>query len=377
MSDKKTSSRNKGIIKTGILGIAANVLLAGFKAAVGILSNSIAITLDAVNNISDAASSTITIAGTKLAAKRPDKKHPFGYGRIEYLSAMIISVIILYAGITSLVESIKKIITPEQPDYSIAAFIIVSVAIVVKILLGLYVRSRGKKYNSSSLVNSGKDALMDSIISASTLIAAIVYITTGVSLEAYLGAIISLFIIKSGFEMLKEAISSVLGEKADSDLAKSIKATVCSFPGVEGAYDLVLHNYGPDSYNGSVHIEVPDTFSADELDKMLREITLKVYSEHNVILTAIGVYSHNTSDPDAVEMRKRVAELVSEVPHTLQTHGFYLNKEKKTVRFDVVISFDAPSKESVYTEIYDKVTSAYPDYTPQIVLDTDFTEEKE
>lgn len=368
--------RERQIVKTGAIGIAANFLLAGFKAAVGILSHSIAITLDAVNNLSDAGSSSITIIGTKLAAKRPNKKHPFGYGRIEYLSAMLISVIILYAGITSLIESIKKIVTPAKPSYSVAALVIISVAVVAKILLGIYVGKKGEKYNSASLVNSGKDALMDSVISFSTLIGVIVFMTAGVSMEAYLGAVISLFIIKSGLTMLFEAISSLLGEKADVELAKKIRATVCSFPGVEGAYDLVLHDYGPDRFNGSVHIEVPDTYSANELDELIRDITMKVYSEHNVLLTAIGVYSRNTTDPEIAETYRAIKEAVLAIPHVLQMHGFYLNKERKTLRFDAVISFDTPDRSALQKEIQERVSSLYPDYALQLVLDSDFTEEE-
>ena len=366
--------RDKAIVKTSIIGIIANVFLAGFKAFVGLLSNSIAITLDAVNNISDAASSVITIVGTKLAGKEPDKKHPFGYGRIEYLSAMIISVIVLYAGITSLVESVKKIITPEKPDYSAVAIIIVAVAIIVKIVLGLYVKARGTKFNSASLVNSGKDALLDSVISASTLVAAILYLTVGVSLEAYLGAVISLVIIKSGIDMLKEALSSILGESADAELGKAIKKTVCSFPDVRGAYDLVLNNYGPDTFNGSVHIEVPDTYSADMLDELLRNIAIKVYREHNVALTAIGVYSINTRDEKAIEAREKVKKTVLANDYILQMHGFYLNEEKKTIRFDVVVSFDAPDRNEVYKNVVNEVSKLYPDYTLQVAMDTDFSE---
>ena len=168
------SSREKTIVKTSIIGIAANVFLAAFKAFVGLMTNSIAIVLDAVNNISDAGSSLITIIGTKLAGKEPDKKHPFGYGRIEYLSAMIISVIVLYAGITSFVESVKQIIHPETPDYNVVSLVIVGVAVVVKILLGRYVKGVGVRVNSDSLINSGEDATLDSVISASTLVAAVI-----------------------------------------------------------------------------------------------------------------------------------------------------------------------------------------------------------
>ncbi len=362
------ASREKTIVKTSIVGIVANVFLAGFKAVIGLMTNSIAIVLDAVNNVSDAGSSLITIVGTKLAGREPDKKHPFGYGRIEYLSAMIISVIVLYAGITSLVESVKQIIHPETPDYS-------AVAVVVKILLGRYVKGVGVKVNSDSLINSGEDATLDSIISASTLIAAGIFLLFHISLEAWLGAIISVVIIKSGIEMLRDTISRILGERNDAELAKAIHDTVMSFPDVQGAYDLVLNNYGPDKWNGSIHIEVPDTYSADRLDQLIREITMKVLREHRVILTAVGVYSVNTTDEEVIQAKRQVEAIVLAHEHVRQMHGFYLLKDQKTMRFDIVISFDANDRRAVYTEVVADVQKAFPDYELQVAMDTDFTEE--
>ena len=375
VSSVNDSSREKIIIKTSIIGIVANVFLAAFKAVIGLMTHSIAIVLDAVNNISDAGSSLITIIGTKLAGREPDKKHPFGYGRIEYLSAMIISVIVLYAGVTSFIESVKKIITPQTPEYTVVSLVIVAVAVVVKIVLGRYVKSVGTKVNSDSLVNSGEDATLDSIISASTLVAAVIFMIFGLSLEAWLGAVISLVIIKSGFEMLKDTISQILGERSDPDLAKSIKQTVTGFEGVEGAYDLVLNNYGPDAWNGSVHIEVPDTYSADQLDRLIREIQMAVYSKHQVILTAIGVYSINTKDDEAKAVEQKVREIVFSHEHVLQMHGFYLTKESNNIRFDLVISFDAPNRRDTYQQIVSDVQKAFPDHQLQIALDTDFSEE--
>ena len=372
---ERTKSRDAVIVRTSIIGIIANIFLAAFKAFVGLASNSIAIVMDALNNLSDAASSVITIVGTKLAGKEPDRKHPFGYGRIEYLSAMVISLLVLYAGITAFVESVKKIIRPDTPDYSAAALIIVAVAVVVKIVLGRYVKSVGKKVNSDSLVNSGEDATLDSIISASTLVAAAVYLIFHISLEAWLGAIIAIIIIKSGIEMLQDTLSQILGERADTELARNIKATVSSHPEIRGAYDLVLHNYGPDSYNGSVHIEVPDTLSADDLDKLIRKVTVDVYQKHDVILTAIGVYSVNTKDPEAAEARDKVTGIVMSHEHVLQVHGFYYDKPEKTIRFDVIVSFNAPDRHKVYQEVCKSVQNAYPDYTLQITMDTDFSEE--
>ena len=353
--EDKSSVRSRKIVRTSVVCIAANVLLAAFKAAVGLTSHSIAVVMDAVNNLSDAASSVITIVGAKLAGKEPDKKHPFGYGRVEYLSAMLISLLVLYAGVTAFTESVRKIIAPDTPDYSGVSLVIVAVAVVVKIVLGKYVKGVGKEIGSDSLVNSGEDALMDSVVSFSTLVAAAVYLLFHVSLEAWLGAIIALVIIRSGVEMLRETLSKVLGERVDADLARAIKKTVSAFAEVHGVYDLVVHNYGPDSYNASVHIEVPDTLTADQIDQLTRDVTMSVYQKHDVILTAVGVYSMNTRDPD------------------MQMHGFYIDREEKTVRFDVVISFDAEDRNAVLRQVCGEVQKAFPDYALQIALDTDFS----
>ena len=368
-------SRNSVIVRTSIIGILANVFLAAFKAVVGFASNSIAIVMDAVNNISDAASSVITIIGAKLAGKEPDRKHPFGYGRIEYLSAVIISLLVLYAGITAFAESVRKIIRPDTPDYSAAALIIVGVAVAVKIILGRYVKHTGEKVHSDSLINSGEDATLDSIISASTLVAAAVYLIFHVSLEAWLGAIIALVIIKSGIGMLRDALSRILGQRADAQLARDIKNTISRHPEISGVYDLVLSDYGPDAWNGSVHVEVADTMTADEIDQLIRKVTEEVYRNHGVILTAVGVYSINTKDPEAVAAREQVREIVSGFPEILQMHGFYIDRDEKTVRFDVVVSFDAKDRGAVYQKVCEKVQEAFPEYRLQVTMDTDFSEE--
>ena len=372
-SDKNKSLEQK-IIRTSVIGILTNIFLASFKAAVGLFSHSIAIVLDAVNNLSDAASSLVTIVGTKLAGKAPDKKHPFGYGRLEYLSAMIISLIVLYAGITSLTESIKKIISPDVPEYNKVSLIIVATGVVIKLILGKFVKKAGKETGSDSLVNSGEDALLDAIISTSTLIAAFIYIWKKISLEAWLGAVISLFIIKAGIEMLQETISKVLGERADSKLSNAIKKTVRSFKDVSGAYDLVLNNYGPDFFNGSIHIEIPDTYSAGDLDELTRAITKEVYDKHKVILTAVGIYSVNTSNDNYAQIRDNINRIAVANEYVIQLHGFYINKTSKTIRFDMVVSFDAPDRIKVLEEVSRQIKEVYPEYQLEIAIDIDFSE---
>ena len=365
-----SENREKTIVKTSIIGIVTNLFLVGFKAFVGLVSNSIAVILDAVNNLSDALSSVVTIIGAKLGAKQPDKKHPLGYGRIEYLSSMIVAALVLYAGITSLVESVKKIITPEAADYSAVSIIIISVAIVVKLILGMYVKKQGKKVNSGALSASGSDALFDAILSASVLASAIIYLIRGVSLEAYVGVVIAGFIIKAGIEMMIETLNDIIGKREDAETTKELKEIICEEESVLGAYDVTLFNYGPNKNYGSVHIELPDSLSVDDVDRITRKIQVDVFHKTGIILTGVGIYSFNTSDDEAAHMRNAVQKTVLSHDWALQMHGFYADTEKKTIRFDVVISFDIDRKEAIQT-LYNEVGTMYPDYELMIVPDVD------
>lgn len=264
--------RGQIIVRTSLVGIVVNILLAAFKAAVGLTANSIAVLLDAVNNLSDALSSVITVAGAKLAGRKPDKEHPFGHGRIEYLSAMIIAAIVFYAGLTSLWESGKKIIEPEAADYSMLSLVIIAVAVVVKIVLGRYFKQQGRAAESGALEASGADALFDAILSFSVLVSALIYLGTGVSLEAYVGVIIAGFIIKSGIDMMRETLNDILGERPDPTLVRKIKGMLAREPEIRGAYDLMMNNYGPGRNYASVHIELPDTMTVEEADRLTRRI---------------------------------------------------------------------------------------------------------
>ena len=372
-NDSMADEREKTIVKTSVVGIAANVMLAGFKAVVGLVSNSIAVILDAVNNLSDALSSVITIIGAKLGAKQPDRKHPLGYGRIEYLSSMLVSSIVLYAGITALVESIKKIINPEVPEYSIVSLIIIAVAIVVKLLLGAYVKRQGRKVNSSALVASGSDASFDAILSASVLVSAIVQLLWSVSLEAYVGVLISAFIIKAGIEMMIETLNDIIGKREDAETTRELKRVICEEEQVMGAYDVTLFNYGPDRNYASVHIELPDTMTVDEVDRITRRVQQDVYQKTGIILTGIGVYSYNTSDDEAARMRNAIQKAVLSHEWALQMHGFYADTEAKTIRFDVVVSFDVDRREALES-LYGEIKALYPDYCLQIVPDVDVSD---
>ncbi len=367
-------NREKEVIKVSIISIVANIFLAGFKAFVGLLANSIAIISDAINNLSDALSSIITIIGTKLAGKAPDKKHPYGYGRIEYMTSLIVSAIVLYAGITALVESIKKIFNLENVDYSNITLVILIAGIVVKFILGLYVKKKGKEVNSDSLVASGTDAFNDGILSISVLASAIIYMLFNINIEAYVGVLLSLFIIKAGIELIKESVDNMLGVRIESDLAKSIKKEVIKEADVQGAYDLILNDYGPDKYLGSIHIEVADTLSVADIDRISRNITSRVSDKFGVILHTIGVYSVNTQDKEVIAAKRDISKIVFSHKGILQMHGFYFDKINKAINFDIIIDFKINDREEVYRQIFEEVQCKYKDYKIYITLDIDISD---
>ena len=367
-------NREQIVVKTSIISILANLTLVAFKATVGFLSNSIAIITDAVNNLSDALSSIITIIGTKLAGKAPDKKHPYGHGRIEYITSLTVSVIVLYAGATAFLESVKKIILPEEVEYSVATLIVLSAAIIVKFILGLYVKQKGRIIKSDSLVASGTDAFNDAILSISVLASAIIYLLFNINLEAYVGALLSIFIVKTGVELIKDSIDNVLGTRVESKLSKSIKKEILKEKEVKGAFDLVLNDYGPDKYLGSVHIEVADTLTVADIDKISRRITKHISEKYGVILHTIGVYSINTKDKKIIETKKRVEKIVFSHPGILQMHGFYLDVEDKTLSFDIIIDFKADDREKIYRDIYDEVKTEFKEYKIMITLDVDMSD---
>lgn len=358
------------IVRTSVIGIITNILLAAFKAAVGLISHSIAVVLDAVNNLSDALSSLITIIGTKLSAKLPDKKHPLGYGRIEYLTALVVAALVLYAGVTSLVESVKKIIHPETADYSIVSLVIIAVAVVVKLLLGRYVKAQGRKANSAALEASGADASFDAILSASVLLSAIVFLLWGLSLEAWVGVVIAGFIIKSGLEMITDTLDDILGKRAEAELTGKIRRAVLEEEAIRGVYDIIVNDYGPNKNTCSLHIELPDFMTVDQVDVITRHLQNRVLDAAGVIVTGVSVYSYNTKDDEAAAIRGRVTGIVLSHDWALQLHGFYADTVNKSLRFDVVMSFDVTVSEALST-LYSELSSALPEYTVHITPDVD------
>lgn len=365
--------RSKKIIQTSIIGILVNLVLVIFKAFVGIVTGSVAIFMDAVNNLSDALSSAITIVGAKLANKAPDKKHPYGYGQIEYVSSVTVAVIILLAGVTSFRSSLDKIIHPEAAHYTIASLIVIAAAVLVKFALGRYVKRQGAKYHSESLIASGTDALFDSIISLSTLAAAVATMLFGIVIEGWLGIVIAVLIFKAGIEILLESLNGIIGERVESSLTTELKNRICEHPQVKGAYDLILHRYGPERIIGSVHVEVADELTAREIHSLSYSISENLYIDYGIILT-VGIYASNTADGLFAQMKAELSELTGNYPEIMQMHGFYVNEEKKAVSFDLIIDFQSERRLQIKDDILRKMSEKYPEYRFNIILDNDFSD---
>lgn len=365
-------NRNNHIIKISIQGIVVNFILVIFKSIVGLLANSIAIILDAINNLSDALSSIITIIGTKLSEKRPDKKHPFGYGRIEYFSSIVIAIIVMIAGLTSFKESFDKIINPTKSDYSIISIIIIVVAVLVKLFFGKYVKKQGEKLNSGSLIASGMDAISDSVLSFSTLIAIIVSLLFNISLEGYLGTIISIVILKSALEILKDTIDNMIGVRSDSELTNKIKKTINSYKEVLGVYDLAMHNYGPNKIIATAHIQLNDNLNVRDVHRLTRKIEIEIYEKYGIILT-LGIYASNDIKKYK-EIKNYIREILKEYKNIIQIHGFYVDEEDNFISFDLIFNFEEKDPEKSIEEIKSKLKEKYPKYKFSIILDADISD---
>lgn len=370
---QQESSRAESIVRVSYRGIGVNLLLVIGKAAVGLHAHSIAVVLDAVNNLSDAMSSLITIIGAKLAGKAADRKHPYGHGRIEYISASLIAVMIFVAGLASLKQSAEKLMHPVKPDYSAVSLLILAAGVAAKIILGQYYKKKGNALNSASLTASGTDALFDAVIGAATLISAAVSMTAGKNIEGLLGIVISVLILKAGFDIIRETMNHIIGIRADDALTAQIRQRICENPNVRGAYDLILHNYGPDKYFGTVHIEIDDHMTAREIDALSRSIVPQIYQEFGVLLT-IGIYAANTHSETAQQIREAVRHIVSQYPEILQMHGFYAEEAVRAVSFDIMLDYDTEGTDTITEEIRRELTERFPDYQFFINIDRDFSD---
>ena len=363
--------RNKQIIKTSIIGIVVNISLVVLKFIIGTISNSIAIVLDAINNLTDSISSIVNIVGTKLSSKAPDKKHPYGHGRIEYFTSFTISAIVLFVGVMALKESIEKIINPIEPNYSVLFLLLIAFGVVVKLIYGRFVGKIGKKLKSHALIATSTDSIMDAFLSFATLLGAISSYLWGINVEGYLGVLISLIIIKTSISLLGETGSILMGERPDKEMTDKLKETILTFEKVKSVNDIYLHYYGPSKIISSAHIQVSNNLTAEEIYILTREIEYTIFEKYGINIT-LGIYAANDSDR-YIHIKEDVENIIKDYPSILQLHGFYVD-HKSNIYFDLIFDFEEKNKERIKNKIIKELKDKYKDYNFNIIIDSDISD---
>lgn len=363
--------RQKVITRTAIIGIITNLVIAAVKVIIGLVVSSLAIISEGVNNASDSATSFLTLIGAKLSTKHPDEKHPFGYGRIEYLTALVIGIMILFTGVSMLRESIDAIIHPAKMAVTILAICIVGGTAIVKFILGVYTERKGRAVGSESLIAVGKDSKNDSFFSLVTIISSIIFLVSGISLDAYASVVFSFVVLKTAYETLKDTASDLIGTTGRDDLAKTLYNEIAATEGVISVADMMLHSYGSDSYSGSANVEIDHKKTIGEAYEVLHDLQLRIMNEHNVVMV-FGIYAVDKDSPYMKELRSCISEFTKGQEHIKSFHALYLSPTTKTIYCDFIVDYDLRDWDGLREEFLEYMAGKYPDNPVQLVIETEF-----
>ena len=365
-----TMERHEKIIKISLIGVAVNAGLAAVKILVGIATQSIAISNDGINDLTDTCSSLLTAAGTKLSVRRPDRKHPFGYGRVEYLTSLVVAFLIGVVGVLAFRGAIATIVGGIRAHYGALDLILLTVALLVKLCLGFFLRAMGKKTDSIALIGSGTDALADGSITSCTIVSALLNLFFGLHIESYLAIVVSVFILKAGVELLAESLNPIIGERESTEVMKELRGEVMQHPEVLGVYDIILNNYGHGKKIGSLHIEVDDDMTAAQIHRLTRRVTEEIFAKYGILLT-IGIYASNTRDPEAARLFDTILNVCRKQEGIVQVHGFFADWERKCVSFDMVTDFRSDGQK-LRAEVLKELKESCPALRFDVALDVDF-----
>lgn len=361
----------------GVVGIIVNILLFIVKLSVGFISQSIAVTADAFNNLTDAGSSVITILGFKLSNMPADEEHPFGHGRIEYLSALAVSFMVMIVGLQFIKSSVERILNPSAVQFEIIPFILIVVSVVFKIWLSSFNKFVGKKINSSALKAAGLDALGDVVTSSTVAFSLLASNWTSFPIDGYIGVAVALMILYSGFKLTKETLNPLLGEAPDPDLVIAIQKEVLNYEHITGVHDLIIHNYGPGKCMCSIHAEVPSDMSIVKIHEIIDAAEKEISEKLNVYLV-IHMDPINVNDNEIIETQHALLEILNNHPLVKSMHDFRVvgEGEKKNLIFDVVVDSNRKkvkiTDEELKRDICNRVKSRYPNYNCIITIDNDF-----
>lgn len=369
--------RNKYGYLAGMVGIFANLLLFLVKFSVGMITSSIAVTADAFNNFSDMASSIITIIGFKIASKPADKEHPFGHGRVEYISALIVAFMVMLVGVQFIQSSIKRILNPVSITFEMVPFILLLISIFIKFWLSRFNKLVGDKIDSSALKAASVDAMGDVFTSSCVVVSFLATRFTSLPIDGYIGILVSLAILYAGFSLVKETISPLLGEAPDEELVKAINQGVLSYDHVTGVHDLIIHNYGVGKCMASIHAEIPANIDIMKIHDIIDEAEREISKKLNIYLV-IHMDPICVETEEITEAREEVENILEDYPFVKSIHDFRIvgDDEKKNLIFDIVVNpgdiGKDISEDDLKKEIGEKIKKVHPQYKSIITVDREY-----
>lgn len=360
----------------GIVGVIINLVLFILKLIIGLTLSSIAVMADAFNNLSDAASSIITIVGFKLANRPPDKEHPYGHGRIEYISALIVAFMVMLVGVQFIKSSISRIIDPKALVFNKPSFYILLVSIALKLWLSFFSRKLGNLINSNSLKATATDALGDVLTSSVVLLSLLISRFTGLTIDGYIGLVVAVLIIYAGISLIKETISPLIGEAPNKELIDAIKTKVLSYKYISGVHDLVVHNYGPGRTMASIHAEFPSDINVMDIHEVIDQAEREISKDLDLDLV-IHMDPISMDTKEIIEARDEVEKIIQSIAEIKSIHDFRIvgKKDKKNLIFDIVIDgndLDLDEEEEIKNSLIDKIRLTRPDYNCIITVDRDY-----
>lgn len=356
----------------GIVGIGVNIILFAIKFVIGIMTNSVAILADAFNNFGDIGSSVLTLMGFKLSSLPPDKEHPFGHGRIEYITSLIISIVIMIIGFQFLKDSFNRILKPSRLEFSWITIVTLFITIIIKLWLGWFNKKLGEKIDSEVLQANFLDSFSDVVSTLTVIFSLIISRFMAISVDGYIGLLVSLFIMYSGYSLIRESVDLLIGGRGDPYLAKKIKEKVISYEGILGIHDLMIHSYGPGQFVVSLHAEISEKMPIMEAHELIDTIERDLAEEMGIEVT-IHMDPLNLDDEEINRTRKEIANVISEIPEIDSFHDLRVvgKGDNKNIIFDVVVSFDIkPEEEEAFKNMLNKkIQERYPGYNAVITID--------
>lgn len=372
--NKTSNSRHSFGRLAGLVGLVANLLLFSVKLLAGLLSSSVAIIADAFNNLSDAGSSIVTLVGLRMASTPPDKEHPFGHGRMEYVTAVVIAIMILFAGFELAKSSIGEILNPAEKAFGLISVIILIASIVIKLWLALFYKNIGNRIHSATLWAAATDSRNDVICTSVVLASTVFGWLTEISVDGYAGTFVAVFIMWSGFSVLRDTISPLLGQAPEQDLVRDIKETVLAHDGIIGIHDLIVHSYGPGNRIISLHAEVSSSEDMMRSHDLIDRIEREIMGKYNAV-ACIHMDPVDTDDERVKALRLFVEEVLAAIDQSLTLHDFRVvfGETHTNLIFDVVVPFHYKKTKDLCEEVQRRVWNTDPQLFTVATIENSYT----